>query len=333
LEVAWPRLGSQDHFLSFAARVALEWQDPATWRERALAEEHPATALNALMALVRVSARDEFHRTSADPAPDSVLQARVLTALERLDWDSPAHADRIAFLRAYTLCFTRLGSPGEATRARLPARLESWFPTTDRASNSELCQLLVYLQSARVAAAALALVHSAPTQEEQLDYIKSLRMLRAVWTPKLRRDYFGWFNRAAGYRGGARFAGSLKMIKADAVAALTESERLALGDVLDAPAPASPMAALSAVLAGRTNTTEWTMAGLSPVLERGLQGRDLERGRRMFGATGCFYRPKECLDDDHPTTHDSMRTLSLWLILFLLVALPRTAMPVNLFPS
>jgi hypothetical protein len=73
--------------------------------------------------------------------------------------------------------------------------------------NSELCQLLVYLQSPRVAAVALELVRGAPTQEEQLDYIKSLRMLRAGWTPGLRRDYFAWFNRAAGYRGGASFAG------------------------------------------------------------------------------------------------------------------------------
>jgi putative heme-binding domain-containing protein len=69
---------------------------------------------------------------------------------------------------------------------------------------------------------------------------------------------------------------------------LTELERTALKDVLDAPPPASPMAAFSATLAGRTNTTEWTVAKLSPALDRGLQGRDLDRGRRMFGATGCF---------------------------------------------
>ena len=154
--------------------------------------------------------------------------------------------------------------------------------------NSELCQLLVYLQSPRVAAAALQLVRSAPTQEEQLDYIKSLRMLRAGWTPELRRDYFAWFNRAAGYRGGSSFAGFIKMIKADALAPLTDPERAALKDVLDTPPTASPMAAYSVALAGRTNATEWTMARLSPAFDHGLQGRDLERGRRMFGATGCF---------------------------------------------
>lgn len=288
IEIAWPQLGSDDRFLNSAARVALEWQDPAAWRERALAEKHPATALNALLALLRVSARDEFHRKPTDAAPDTSLQNRVLAALERFDWSALPRTDRIALLRACTLCFTRLGSPDEATRTRLLARIEPWFPAKDRALNSELCQLLVYLQSPRVAAAALDLVRSAPTQEEQLDYIKSLRMLRVGWTPELRRDYFAWFNRAAGYHGGASFAGFLKMIKADALTTLTESEHAAVKDVLDAPRPTSPMAAFSAALAGRTNATEWTMARLSPALERGLQARDLERGRRMFGATGCF---------------------------------------------
>jgi putative heme-binding domain-containing protein len=288
VEIAWPHLGSEDRFLNFAARVALEWQDPATWRERALAETNAATALNALTALLRVSARDEFHRKPTDAVPDSSLQARVLAALERFDWSALSREERLGLLRNFTLCFTRFGPPGEATRTRLLARVERWFPATDRALNSELCQLLVYLQSPRVGAVAIGLLRGAPTQEEQLDYIKSLRMLRAGWTPELRRDYFAWFNRAAGYRGGASFAGFLKTIKADALATLTEPERLALKDVFDAPPPTSPMAAFSAVLAGRTNTTEWTMATLSPALERGLQGRDLERGRRMFGATGCF---------------------------------------------
>lgn len=288
VEIVWPHLGSKDRFLAFAARVALEWQDPTTWRERALTEREAATALAALTALIRVSAKDEFHRKPTDAAPDSSLQARVLAALERFDWSALSREDRLGLLRNFTLCFTRLGSPDELTRTRLLARVERWFPATDRALNSELCQLLVYLQSPRVAAAALGLIRNAPTQEEQLDYIKSLRMLRAGWTPELRRDYFVWFNRSAGYRGGASFAGFLKMIKADALTTLTEPERAALKDVLDAPPPTSPMAAFSAALAGRTNATEWTMAKLSPALERGLQGRDLERGRRMFGATGCF---------------------------------------------
>lgn len=288
VDAAWPYLGNDDRFLRFAARVALEWQDPAAWRERALAEPDPQSSLTALLALVRVSAQDEFHRKPTDAAPDAGLQARVLAALERLDWKRLSQEQRIELLRVYALTFTRLGQPDDAARTKLLARVEPWFPAGDRALDSELCQLLVYLQSPHVAQPALELVKQAPTQEEQLGYIKSLRMLTAGWTPELRRDYFAWFNRAGGYRGGASFASFLKMIKGDALATLTEAERTALKDVLEAPPLASPMASASAVLVGRTQATEWTMAALVPALEGGLVDRDIGRGRQMFGATACF---------------------------------------------
>src|SRR5439155_8911341 len=38
VEKIWPYLGHPDRAIRFAARIALEWQDPASWRERALTE-------------------------------------------------------------------------------------------------------------------------------------------------------------------------------------------------------------------------------------------------------------------------------------------------------
>ena len=285
---AWPLLGSKDRFTAFAARVALEWQPPAEWSKRALSEPDASTALPALMALVRVSALDEFHRRPGDLPPDQARQSQVLSALAKIDWSRMSQNQRLEWLRVHELCFTRLGSPSAEVRAGLLKRLEPLFPAGERSLNSELCQLLAYLQSPEVAPKAMALVRAAPTQEEQLDSIKSLRVLQAGWTPELRREYFAWFNRAAGYRGGASFAGFVKRMKADALGLLSESERGALQDVLDAPAPVSAMAAHASVLEGRTNVTDWTLAKLEPRLATGLKGRDTDRGRRMFGATGCF---------------------------------------------
>ena len=46
VDAAWPYLGHADRFIRWAARVAIEVQDPAIWRERALAESSsPAAAL------------------------------------------------------------------------------------------------------------------------------------------------------------------------------------------------------------------------------------------------------------------------------------------------
>src|SRR5262245_61136959 len=62
VETAWPFLSSSDRYLRYAARVAIEHQHPAGWRGKALAEKDPNAALAALLALVRVSGSDPYHR-------------------------------------------------------------------------------------------------------------------------------------------------------------------------------------------------------------------------------------------------------------------------------
>ncbi len=66
---------------------------------------------------------------------------------------------------------------------------------------------------------------------------------------------------------------------------LSEQERAALKTVLDArPAHKSPRD----LLAARKPVKDWTLAELVPIVERGLGGhRDLERGRRLYGAVAC----------------------------------------------
>jgi putative heme-binding domain-containing protein len=285
LDVIWPYLGHEDRTLRFAARVALEWTGPSAWRERALTETNHATALNALLALTRVSSRDEFHRKPSDAAPDKELQARVLAALDRIDRSSLTLSEQTDLLRCYAVSFTRFGPPDEPRRTALLARFEPWFPQKSRALNSQLCEVLVYLQSPRVAAIALELVRNSPTQEEQLDYIKSLRVLEAGWTPGLRREYFGWFHKAACYTGGASFRGFLRMIKEEALATLPDAERDAWGDLLNRPAPSGDDSI--EVLAGREQTN-WVTDAFGDALDTEWTARNFDRGRKMFSAAGCF---------------------------------------------
>src|SRR5262249_25597463 len=48
VETAWPFLGHEDRYIRFAARVAVEHQDPRGWLDRALKERNPTAALNGL---------------------------------------------------------------------------------------------------------------------------------------------------------------------------------------------------------------------------------------------------------------------------------------------
>lgn len=268
--VAWPYLGHKDRFLRWAARTVLEQRDPKTWQEKALGEKDTQAALTALLAIVRKA--------------DKALQPRVLARLDGMDWGQLSQAQKMELLRLYQLAFIRMGAPDDATRTRLIARLDPHYPS-GQPLNSELCKLLVYLQAPNAAKKTMALMTKAPTQEEQMDYALSLRNLTQGWTPELRQTYFGWFVKAAGYRGGHSFGGFVRNIKNEAVAKLTPAEKKALRPILEAsPKIENPWQNAKP----RPFVKNWTVAELLPLVEKGLSGRDYDRGRRLFGETKCY---------------------------------------------
>jgi len=281
----WPYLSHKDRALRYAARIALEWQEPAGWSEKALDEKDPRTAIAALVALERVSNKDQFHRKPTDPKPDPTLQERILAALDRIAWSKLDDSDRLDLVRAYSLAFTRLGQPAETARQRLIAKFDPLFPAESRELNAELCQMLVYLETPSAATKLMAALRGAPTQEEQLEYARALRVLKTGWTMPLREEYFSWFLKAANFKGGASLAGFMRDMKNDAMVTLSEEEKSALKPILEAkPEQKSPQQ----LLAGRQTVKEWAVNELVPIVERGMKGgRNFERGRMLFGAVGC----------------------------------------------
>ncbi len=282
---AWSHLDDEDRAMRFAARIVLEWQDPADWREKALEEKNPRRAIAALVSLSRVSSRDEFHRKPTDPQPDPLLQARILEALDRIDWNKlPSDQDRLDLLRAYSLAFTRLGKPDENVRKSLGAKFEPIFPTKSRELNAELAPMLVYLETPAAVTKLMTHLRTAPTQEEQIAIARDLRMAKTGWTQPLREEYFKWFLKAANFKGGASMAGFMREIKADAVANLSATEKTALQTILEAkPQKQSPLEMLTA----RPVVKAYTVNDLAPVVDRGMKSRDFDRGRQIFGQAGC----------------------------------------------
>jgi putative heme-binding domain-containing protein len=286
VEAAWPYLGHPDRFVRWAARVAIEAQDPALWRDRALAEtSSPAATLNALLALTHVSAQDPAHRRPGEPAPDPALRDRILAALDGIDWDRLDEGRRLDLVRVYQVALNRFGRPDDAAVSRLIGRLEPYYPARSRELNAEMSQVLIYLQAPSAAARTIALLEHAPTREEQIDYARHLRLLKAGWTPELHRAFFSWFVKAATFKGGNSFPGFMKNIRRDAEANLSDAEKAELRPILEAaPAPSAP----SAAVAERKFVKKWTLDELVPMVESGLKGRDYDHGREMFGAAKCF---------------------------------------------
>lgn len=286
VDAAWPALSDPDRFIRYAARVAIEAQDPSTWKARALAETKTQPALEGLLALTQVSFADPAHRRPSDPAIDPALRTQILEALDRLKWDGLTYQQQLDLVRVYSILFNRTGRPDAEVTARLIARFGPAFPAKGREMNVELCNLLIYLDAPGMPAKMLDLLAKAPTQEEQLEYARALRVVKSGWTPELRKSYFAWFPKAAGFKGGSSFGGFLKQMKTAAVEGLSESELAELKPIMDAPAP---NAATTTAVPPRPHVKDWKLDELLPLVESGLKGkRDFDRGRSLFAAAACF---------------------------------------------
>ncbi len=285
VDAAWKELNSADRFVQFAARVALEHQDPKLWAEKALAEKDPQTAILSLLALTRVSASDPFHATPGQPKPDAALREKMLQSLGRIDFAKLTDQQKLDAVRVYHILFNRFGPPTADERTAWLKKFGPSFPAGQRYVDGELLQVFVYLQDDTVAPKAMKLLKDAPTQEEQLEYVRALRVLKTGWTPELRKDYFTWFLKAASYKGGNSFGNFLKLIKADAVATLTPAQFVALKDIINADPATAKLPAEPA----RPFVKAYKIADLTDALDKGLKAdRDFDRGRKLFAAGKCF---------------------------------------------
>jgi putative heme-binding domain-containing protein len=285
VEAAWKELDSADRFAQFAARVALEHQDVKLWSEKALAEKDAVKATHALLALTRVSAPCPEHTKDKKVAGDKALGAKILTALNAIDFGKLTDSQKLDLARAYQVALNRFGPPSDEGRKAILAKFAPAFPSGNRFVNGMLLELLVYLQDETVASKAIALLKDAPTQEEQIEYARSLRMLKAGWTPDTRTAYFQWFVKAAGYKGGSSFNNFLKLIRTDAIQTLSDAEKAAMKALITA----EPATVKLPPEPPRPFVKAYKIDDLAPALEKGLKsGRDFDRGRKLFAAGKCF---------------------------------------------
>jgi putative heme-binding domain-containing protein len=269
---AWPYLGHSDRTIRFAARTAIEHQPAAAWAEKALAEKSsPDARITALLALARCG----------DPAHQNAL----LASLGELKAAELSESQQLDALRVLGLCFIRMGKPDEDTARQVAAALSPLYPARSPRLNRELCRVLVYLNAPDVAAKTLDLLAKAPSQEEQIHYAYCLRALDGPWTIEQRKAYFEWFVKSVTLRGGNSFSGFIKNIRQEAIDRLSEGEKTALREVLEAqPTGGQPLVEAAA----RAVVKEWTVNDFLADVEAGLRGRNFDNGRRMFQVTACF---------------------------------------------
>lgn len=267
---AWPHLDSTDPYLRHAARLAVESQPLATWQEKVLREQRPVAALTALLALARLG--------------PSSLQGKLLDRLLTIPADRDESQQLLA-LRAYAVCFARMGRPDPAAARRVLDRLSSWYPGGDYPLNHQLSELLVYLDDADVVAKTMAAIARAGTQEEQLHDLFVLRNMQRGWTPELRRTYVRWLARAGTFDGAQYMPTFIAHIKSDWLAGLSDDERRDLAAEL--AALEKPVIDELPSVIPRPFVKQWALADLAGALGRVGGGRDFARGKTLYAAALC----------------------------------------------
>ncbi len=286
---AWPQLNSDDRFLRFAARVAIEFQPVAEWKAKAIAEKQPTAALTALLALAR--------------AGDYKDLADLLAALEKLPLSKLSDAQKLDKLRVIQVASTRHGSPPADYARKLTTEIDALFPATNEDFNREAAQVLIFLQSPKVLAKCLKLMANAKTQEDRLHYLFHLRTLPiGFWTLDQRKEYLGywtkdkgkmahpaqltkWFDEAGRpYADGNSYANFLKNFLKEYVTNLSLTERKELEPMI---AAIDKAATVTVEAKPRAFVKDWKMDDILPILDKASKGRDFEKGKQAYADAQC----------------------------------------------
>lgn len=296
VEKAWPYLSHADRSIRYAARLAIENQDLALWRDRAFAEQEPRAVIYAAIALCRHG--------------DKSLSSRVLEKLNAVPFGSLELDDQLALLRAYSLCAIRLNAASPTEVAAVIAKLDPFYPAQDEKLNTELCRLLCHLDAPSVVAKTIALMKVTHTKalaydktmlarheygqailktmantpnSQNIHYAYALRRVQAGWTLEDRKYYFSWLNDTLKKSGGLSFTGYIRAIRDDAIEHLSAADAAAVSWLLGAVAVVD----LGALPLPKGPPGGWTTDKVLELFQTDLEGRDYENGKKMFSAGKC----------------------------------------------
>ncbi len=274
LDGIWQSLGSADRGIRHAARVALEKQPVAGWKDRLAGETNPITTTAALIALARVGAANSA----------SAIFEKALS----FDYQkTKSRQTRLDLLRSVTLALTRGGTPNAADQAKLINWLDGIYPAQTPEENRDLSAMAAYLNAPFAVERGIELLANASGQEEQIGYALNLRYLKDGWTPEARETYFQWFVLSGNYKGGARLANYLADIKKHATESVPESDLNPELQKLIATQPKSSIPQFT--LEPRSFVKNWTMQDFADGLDAGVKAnRNFANGRKMAGAGTCY---------------------------------------------
>lgn len=307
LEKAWAQLGHNDRYVQYAARIVLEHQPVATWKDKAIAETDPVKKIHAILALAH-------HATDADAAS-------MLNSLMQVDYKGLSAKDKQDMLRTIEVILYRYDKGASPVKPQLIAYLDPNFPANDNMLDRSLSILMVHLDAPSAVEKTLALLKTAKDDENYqktamassdlvfrnpqygMDIANMLANVPPAqatfyatvlggadkgWTTAQRDEYFKWINHAlTAYKGGRSYVGFLDRARKMALASVDKADfekydEMSGGKLLTASGNDIANTGVQPEGPGR----RWTVEEAAPLVEN-LSGRDLVKGKAMYAAVLC----------------------------------------------
>ncbi|MGB3151536.1 MAG: c-type cytochrome, partial [Maribacter sp.] len=310
IAAAWPHLDSEDRFLQYAARIAIEHQPVGSWQEKVYEEKDDVKRINAAIALARQG--------------DASHQDKLINTLTAIDYTKLNTGQQVDLVRAIELSLSRLGEPSSSTKRKVGGYLASHYPAQTDVLNQLLSKTLVYVGETSVVPKTLALLESpagensdvmANSATEAADLIlrnpqygmaiaetlKNMPPAQSTyygnvlsdakngWTPELHEKYFTWFHKAFSFKAGRSYIGFVDKARKNALSNVTKSKFEFYNQMSgDSLLSSSGNDLVSNAIQPKGPRKNWTEEDIAPLLADGLENRDFDQGRNMYLATNCI---------------------------------------------
>jgi putative heme-binding domain-containing protein len=206
-------LGSDDRFLSWAARRALEAQPRDAWQAAVLAAPGPRAFIQGAVALETLGV-------------DRATAGSILNEAGKWLAQNPADNNTLDLLRVIELALLQGGFQGEE-QAALRSQISGRFPASDYRLNRELVRTLVMLQDPTLAPRLVSHLQGKAPLEERIQAAMLARFLSVGWTPELRTALLDFFSLAKQLEGGNSYRGYLTNAANDVLKSMPPEEQLA----------------------------------------------------------------------------------------------------------
>jgi putative heme-binding domain-containing protein len=215
VEDIYALLGSQDRFVRWAGRIALEHTPREQWKALAEGEKSLTAAPEAMLAL---------SRTALKPIDFEPVYENSLSMLKQ---PGLSPDDELRLMRAFQVaCVDSKGGCRESLRSQVYDIVAPRFPAQDERLNREYARTMAYSgRPEAITEIMAAMPRGDDNTQLQVHYVYCLREIKKGWTPEQKDTLVAWFEKAREWRGGASYPGFINRLFDSSLEFFTADEK------------------------------------------------------------------------------------------------------------